>query len=165
MDSVSVNLEASFSLFISDSDSEVSVRNVSATIPSPVLTPPPPPTPSPSPSQTFTRRRRSSSGRTRCRVGGPYLAGDGPSQGNGPRTRGRATRRGSGRVRTRGGNGRGGPTVDLLGLPRLSDRICKTCEMGYDDNDITHCERCGKKLHLSCYGGDGCRNCNYDPNN
>ena len=124
-----------------------------------------PPSPTTSNLPATSRRRRSSSGRGAA--GGPYLTGYGPV-GRGQRSDGR-------RVRTRGGvrprgSARGRVSnVDLLlrdeGIPILSDRICKTCEMDYEDpSDITHCGKCKRKLHMSCYNGDGCKNCNYDPN-
>ena len=136
-----------------------------------LLTPPSPPT---SNLPATSRRRRSSSGRGAA--GGPYLTGDGPvgrGQRSGPV--GRGQRSDGRRVRTRGGvrprgSARGRVSnVDLLlrdeGIPILSDRICKTCEMDYEDpSDITHCGKCKRKLHMSCYTGDGCKNCNYDPN-
>ena len=109
-------------------------------------------------------------------MGGPYLTGDCPevrgsrSGGNNP------SRLGKGRAKTRGGTRGIGKArgrvcnVDILlsdvGIPLISDKTCKTCDMGYEDDqsDITHCGKCRRKLHNSCYIGDGCRNCNYDPN-
>jgi hypothetical protein len=169
VDNVRVNLETSFVLTLSDSGGDnLNVDQASRPIQEPILTPPSPPIPY---SHATNRRRRSSSGGRRS-SGGPYLIGDEPLGGGGVPRRGAKVvrRRGTGRVRTRGGGFRGRGIVDSLmsevGLPMLSDRICKTCEMGYEDDvsDVTHCGKCRRKLHRSCYNGDGCRNCNYDPN-
>ena len=167
IDNVRVNLESSFVLQMSDDSVEIQAANMrthSSSNMDPIVTPPSPYHPAPPPPRW---RRRSSSGSRRGKVGGPYLAGDNPSNGRGRSSIGIGQRASSIR---RGKRGLGRlSNVDILlrdsGIPLISDRICKTCEMGYegDENDITHCGHCRRKLHKTCYNGDGCRNCNYDP--